>query len=369
MGFWHTGYAEFHEFTGLDDIVFVPSPVRYACEQCSQVFDKREELRRHRFEQHPLRQPALFLRGHPTGTLPVQLMTSLQVQDVIVEDTKHCTLNGHTIAPDELGDHLAIMRREYVEIDLSNDGVYTRCLLDFRVAEEEHLVGVEQAFARMVHEHMLNLDAVSRFIKDCKAFSSATDYYNGICHYLYGVMAKEHASDSGLNPDQYAERYLRAGEALAGFERSLACSICALVAFHFNHFLDAEKLASEGTLRHTASAFAGLLEGRHFGEAYSLSNGSAVEDLLIDQDTLQIVDDASRGLSYLKSHADDLLAAVRRMGSSYDRLKRQLLAGEAFAARNDDVARVEVRRLARELVGQNATEAWATALLERTRKS
>lgn len=370
MGFWHTGYAEFHEPTGLGDgNAYVPSPVRYVCEQCPQVFGVLEELRRHRFEQHPLRQPALFLRGRPMGALPVQLMTPLQVKDVIVEDTKRCTVNGYTIAPDKLGAYLAPMLHEYVEVALSNDCATTHCILDFRIAEEAHLEGVERAFSRMAHEHVLNLDAVSRFTKDCRAFGSATAYYDGICHYLYGVMAKERAPDSGLKPDQYAERYLRASEALAGFDRPLARCIRALVAFHFNHFLDAEQLASEGALRHTASAFAGLLEGLpwRFDETYSSSNGSVVEDLLTDQDTLQIVDDASRGLLHLKAHADDLLASMRRMSSGYDRLKRQLLAGEAFAARVDDAARAEARRLARELVGQDATEAWATAFLERTR--
>lgn len=372
MGFWHTGYAEFHEPTGLGDgIAIVPSPVRYECEQCPQVFPELKDLRRHRFEQHPLRQPSLFLRGRPIGALPMQLMAPLQAHDVIVEDTKRCTVGGHAIALDELGAYLMPMRHEYLELMLSNDGTATRCVLDFRVPDETHLEGVERAFARMARDHVLSLDAVSRFTKDCRAFGSASAYYDGICHYLYGVMAKERAPDSGLKPEQYAERYLRASEVLAGFERPLARSIRALVAFHFNHFRDAEELASDGALRHTATAFAGLLGGLpwQFDNAYSSSGASGVEDLLIDQETLQVVDDASRGLLHLKSRADDLLVAVRRMDSGYDRLKRQLLACEAFAARDDDAARIEARKLARELAGQDVTRAWAAAMLERTRTS
>jgi hypothetical protein len=41
MGFWHTGYAEFHEPTGLgtswSTCYTPPPPVRYACEHCSQI--------------------------------------------------------------------------------------------------------------------------------------------------------------------------------------------------------------------------------------------------------------------------------------------------------------------------------------------
>lgn len=199
MGFWHTGYMEFHERTGLGEgSAYLPSPVRYACEQCPRVFEGLEELRRHRFEQHPLRQPALFLRGRPLGSLAVQLITPLQAQDVIVEDATQCTVNGQAVALDGLAVHLASMRREFLNLVLSNDGAAARFILDFRIAEEADLEGIERAFARMAHEHVLNLDAVSRFIKECRTFESATAYYDGICHYLYGVMAKERAPDSDL---------------------------------------------------------------------------------------------------------------------------------------------------------------------------
>ena len=83
MGFWHTGYAEFHEPSGLEEYVYSPPPpVRYVCEHCSESFAELEGLRRHRFEQHPVRQPALWLRGRAAGALPQLLMTPLQPADV-----------------------------------------------------------------------------------------------------------------------------------------------------------------------------------------------------------------------------------------------------------------------------------------------
>ena len=368
MGFWHTGYIEFHEPTGLGDYsAGPPRPVRYACEYCAQDFAELEALRRHRFEAHPLRQPVLLLRGRPVGEVPVQLMTPLLAADVVLEDTARCNLNGQAVAPASLGTRLATMRREFVELDLTNDGLSMRRVLDFRIAEESDLAGVEAAFARMADEHVLNIDAVSRFTKECRAFPSAMPYCDGICHYLYGVMAKERSPDSGLRSDQYSERYQRAADELAGFERVLPRSIRALVAFHFNHFHDAEGLASEGTLKNTAGAFAVLLEGMPWllPAAHSAETGGAVEELLTDQDTLQILGDACRGLLHLKAHAEDLLSQVKRMSSGYDRLKRQLLAGEALAARGDDASRTEARKLARELVGQVAAGPWAEALLKR----
>jgi len=369
MGFWHTGYAEFHQPDGLGEYVYTPPPpVRYACAYCSESFLALETLRKHRFEQHPLRQPALLLRGKPVGTLPRLLMTPLSPSDVLVEDATQCLLNGKSIPLTHLGQQLAAMRREFAEVELSNQGATTRCQLDFRVADEAHLAGVEAAFLRLARDRVLNIQAVSRFNEDCRAFASAMPYCDGISHYLYGVMAKERSPDSGLKHEEYIQRFLRSSKELSGFDRPLARSVRSLVAFHFNQFYDAESLAPEGALRHAAGAFANLLEGLpwHFDNAFSPAPGSAVEDLLTDQDTLQILADASQGIVELKARAEDLLAHLRRApAGGFDHLKRMLLTCEALATREEPVSHVEARKLARALAGKPDTSVWAKAMLER----
>lgn len=369
MGFWHTGYAEFHEPTGLENYVYSPPPpVRYVCEHCAASFSELEGLRRHRFEQHPVRQPALWLRGRAVGSLSQLVMTPLSAPDVVVEDASRCLLNGSPLALSKLGRQLASMTREFVELQFENAGATTRCVLDFRIADEAHLAGVEAAFLRLARDHVLSLEALSRFIHDCREFPSAMPYCDGICQYLYGVMAKERSPDSGLKQAQYVERFLRASDELLGFDRPLARSVRALIAFHFNQFDEAELLAPEGALRQASRAFASLLQGTpwHFDAAFSPAPSSAVEDLLTDQDTLQILADASHGLVELKARADELLAQQRRTATSgYDQLKRTLLASEAMAARDDTASRAEARRLARGLVSQHDTSEWAEAMLER----
>lgn len=369
MGFWHTGKWDQDQPTGLDDFVYSPPPpVRYVCEYCAESFAEVDSLRRHRFERHPVRQPTLWLRGRATGSLPQVLMTPLQAVDVVVEDALVCIANGRSVELSELGVHLALMTREFVELQLKNEGANTCCVLDFRVAEESHLTGVESAFLRLAREQQLSIEALSRFIQDCRAFPSAMPYCDGICHYLYGVMAKERSIDSGLKQPQYVERYLRASDELSSFDRPLARSVRALIAFHFNQFDEAELLAPEGALRHAAGAFAGLLQGFpwHFDTAFSPALGGAVEDLLTDQDTLQILADASHGLVGLKAEAEELFAHLRRApASGFDQLKRTLLAAESLAALEDESSRARAKKLARELAYQPDTSAWAEALLER----
>lgn len=369
MGFWHTGYAEFHELTGLGDWVYTPPPpVRYVCEHCEASFEELDTLRKHRFEQHPVRQPVLLLRGKPIGALSEVLNMPLYETDVEVVDASRCVLNGKPVKPEVLGQCLSALRREFVELELQNQGASTHCKLDFQVADEADLVGVEDAFVRLARERILSIDAIARFNDDCRAFGSAMTYCDGISHYLYGVMAKERSPESGLKREDYPQRYLRSSKELEGFERPLARSIRALVAFHFNHFDDAVQWAPEGALRQAAAAFAGLLQGIpwHFEALTSPKVGDAIAGLLTDQDTLQILDDASHGIVELKVRADELLAHLRRATTGgYDYMKRALLACEALAACDDTQSHLEARRLARELAGKNDTSSWATAMLER----
>lgn len=370
MGFWHTGKWDQEQPTGLDDVVFsAPPPVRYVCEHCSASFAELEALRRHRFESHPLRQPALWLQGRAVGALPVTVLSALHPRDVLVEDATRCELNGKSLAVAELGETLSRMSREFVELELANSGgVVTRCVLDFRIADSEHLANVEAAFLRLARHRELSMNSLSRFSQDCRSFESAMPYCDGICHYLYGVMAKEKSADSGLRQGQYVERFVLASDRLAGFDRPLARSIRALVAFHFNQFDEAELLAHEGsTLWHAAGAFAGLLQGMpwHYEAAFSSSLGSAVEDLLTDQDTLQVLGDASQGLVGLKDRTEELQEYLRLAPTGYDRLKRVLLTCEALAEKEDSASRAAARRLAREMAGQADTRAWAEAMLKR----
>jgi hypothetical protein len=368
MGFWHPGLHGVYDPASLEIPKFRTRPVIYACDICGQKINDMELMRRHRFEQHPLRQPALWLYGRAAGTLPQLLMTPLQPADVVVQDAERCLLNGSPVQPAALGERLAEMNREFVELQLENAGATTRCVLDFRIADVDHLAGVEVAFLRVARDKVLSISALSRFIQDCREFPSAMAYCDGICHYLYGVMAKERSPESGLKQSQYVERYLRASDELSGFDRPLARSVRALVAFHFNQFDDAELLAPDGALRHAAGAFTGLLQGLpwHYDAAFSPAPGSAVENLLTDQDTLQILNDASYGLVELKERADDLTLHLRHAAAGgFDLMKRKLLASEALAARDDAASRTAARKLARELASQHDTSAWAEAMLER----
>ncbi len=369
MGFWHTGYAEFHEPTGLGEMVYAPPPPkRYICEVCAKSYTNLERLRKHRFEKHPLRQPTLLIGGHPQGSASIKILTALDVSSVSLEDVTECFLNGKKIEPASLGWQLSEKKLAFLDLELRNGSARTRLKLDFRIADGFDLAGVEDALSRLAHGRDLSLDSIARFINDCKSFPSAGSYCDGVCHYLYGVMAKERLPDSGLKYEQYAERYLQAVDELSGIDRPLARAIRSLIAFHFNQFNLAEAIACDGILRNVAGAFGGLLEGFpwHFDETLDAQSVGTVENLLTDQDTLEILTDAGLGLLSLKGKSVELLKRTRRYKTGgYDRMKRILLTCEALAATNDERSYAEARKLARELGAMDETTVWNKAIMER----
>jgi hypothetical protein len=370
VGFWHTGYAEFHESAGLGDFVYTPTPpppIRYECEYCEKVFGELEALRRHRFESHPVRQPTLLLRGRPIGGKPARIQTRLKPEDISIEDATKAWINGDSLSTSAIANRLSDFETDYVTIRLENDSVRSEVHLDFRISNEADLKGVERALVHLARKKQLTVDAIGNFNAECRQFHSAMSYCNGIAHYLYGVMAKERSADTGLRREEYATRYVQALEDLSGLERPMSRTIQAIVAFHFNHFSDAQTLAPDGALKDTACAFSDLLNGLpwHYEKAFEPTVNSAVENLFTDQVTLEILRDASKGLAELKSMTPKLIASLNGLPAGFDRTKRVMLAAEALAARNQAESRIEAHRLLRVIASQESLYAWRASLNER----
>ncbi|PWF46825.1 hypothetical protein [Massilia glaciei] len=363
MGFWHTGNIEHHEPTGLD-FTYQPREVVYFCPACSERFDTLEVLRRHRFEAHSYTRPLMFVRGLELGATPLRVTRQLVPEDVQLDRALSATLNGKKVLPANLPELIAKVTNDRLTIVLSNEGASAQFELLVHIASEADLVGVEAAFLKLANARSLSIASIEGFIADCIGFETASAYGDGICHYLYGVLAKERAGDSSLPFEEYSKRYSRAADQLLGFERPLAQIIRALVAFHFNHFEDAQTLVPAGRLQHAAVLFAGLLEGWpwHHEPQAAQDEGSALVELLTDHETLRILRWTELGTSQLMAYANDIAAQTKREIPGFDRLKLQLMLAEAKAAQGDADG---ARQAARELRGNSRTTIWAEALLAR----
>lgn len=363
MGFWHTGYIEFHEPVGLG--TWNPTPPVYACPHCESVFSTCEALQDHRFEAHPLRRPLLFVRGDEVGTQPIRITTALSPADIRVEHCERASINGDAIPLARLAGALARTVSDAVRLTLSKQGVEATFELDFRIASESDLAGVEDEFRRTAQARRLDTRAIDEFILATRPFGTGVGYCDGICAYLYGVLAKERTGGATLPFEAYGGKFNKAAEELSAYERPLARTIRALVAFHFNHFQDAFRQASATSrLARAAARYARWLGGESLSvcSASTIPMNDAVEALVTDWDTEQILRFANRTLADLAAQASDVEALLSRDLVEYDRVKLRVLLAHAYA---DSGSREDAGRHAKALWNVPRFEQWAQNILSR----
>lgn len=359
MGFWHTGYMEFHEYSGLGDYRYESSPPQYACAQCGQTYSTVDGLRKHRFESHPLHRPTLLLRGRELGSHPIRIASTLREEDVYAERCDRAVLNGAEISLSTLPAKLAQVSSDVCQLSLSSGEVTSEFTLDFRIATEDDLRGIEGEFQRTALGRRLDVLAIEAFIDATSRFESAIGYCDGICAYLYGVLAKEKAPDSSLPYEAYVGKYIKAAEELAAYDRPLARTIGSLIEFHFNHFSSAARLAGDARVGQAASRYQAWLDVRTTDERRSSASSTPsgeLEEMVTDWETEQIARWAVRPLAELSPYSEDMETFLAREIAEYDRVKVQVLLAEIYASANDTTRVIQHAKALRNL---SALERWA----------
>jgi hypothetical protein len=334
MGFWHTGYIEFHEYSGLDD--YVPTPKTFACALCDGVFGTTDKLRRHRFERHPLQRPVLMINGKELGSHTFRITTKLSVNDVLIESSERAFLNGEEITLELLPSCVVDLPIGVSILRLIQGGISAEFSLDVRIASEEDLLGVEREFERTVKGRRLDLRAIDEFIVATKRYGSAITYCDGICSYLYGVLAKERAPDSSLVYADYLGKFSLAAEELSTYDRHLASTIASLIEFHFNHFEETFLLAGRARIGFAASRYNGWLKGELIENSFERGlgkneSGDALEMSVTDWETEEIARWAVSPLSSLQSEIGKMQEFLARDVSQYDVMKLNILLAEIYS--------------------------------------
>lgn len=363
MGFWHTGYIEFHEPTGLGDS-YVPTPTVYRCKHCDETFTSSDELRAHRFESHPYTRPTLFLRGIEAGTTPLRITKPLVNEDVQVGRCDHVWLNGVPLSPSELGEKLVARTNDTVTVKLANEGVSAEFALCFEIASEEDLVGVDRCFLDVARRGRLDMRAVENFITASRVFPTAIGYCDGICEYFYGVLAKERTVDSSLPYEAYREKFTRAEDALKNFDRALARVIGALITFHFNRFSESIDLAGESRV--------GIASGRYerwAAKDVAGANGlllhsfdTGIEKLLTDKESERLITWCLADPRTLVSDVQDIESLIHQNIPEFDRTKLRVLLAELYAGLGDVK---NAKNHVRELRNNPTLGLWAEYVLDR----
>lgn len=363
MGFWHTGYIEFHEPVGFDEH-YIPTPPVYRCKHCNATFPDPAALRAHRFESHPYNRPLLWINGIEVGTTPIRITNPIGADDVLSGQCERAWLNDSAVSLAHLGGQLASITNDTVHVRLENDGVSADFTLKFQVASETDIDGVDRCFFNVARMMRLDMRAIEDFIAAARVYPSAIPYLDGVCSYFFGVLAKEKSAESSLPYDAYREKFNQAADALKDFHRPLARTISALIAFHFNHFPEARELAASSRVGAASKRFVCWLDGDTL-EAERLTGAQSddsLERLLTDLE-------AERLLSWTVASNQPMFPSLQEMESllkqdipEFDRTKLRILMSE-FYAQNGNIS--EARRHARELRNSPTLGVWAERFLTR----
>ena len=358
MGFWHTGYMEFHEPTGGEGWArpAKPAPPTYPCPWCGLVFSSEQDQRVHAFGGHSIRRPILVFMGRECGRSRLTVTTSTSPASWVTRNAQRAAVNGRRIAPEEIAPLLSAQRSGVFDVELTNDGVVREFGFEFKLAEEDDLRGVDAALERLIESHELSLRTIDDFITRGKRYQTASRYLAGLADYLYGVLRREGIDPAAPVNASYEAKYDQAVGVLGAFDRPAAEAICGLVGFHYNQFDRAMTKTRSERVAAVSLRLQAMLAGKPWiaddlSSAPHTSLDIALSNAVIDrvlQWCAMPVDGSATG------RAADIVAALPEQ-RPYDALKLRLITAEHYLAAGDLDAAL---RQAEELRHSQKTEHW-----------
>lgn len=340
----------------------VITPIVYECPRCVACFESLEERRDHFFAAHPFRKPAILLRGTELGSVGTVIDEPTQGADWLLASCESVCLNGEAIEPAHLFSQLAEFRQGFHVLELTNQDARERFELSFCISELQDLLHLENVFRMLFTENELSVDDIRRFAEACSSLATAKNYLEGVCQYLYGVLAKDQRGDTQLSHAQYKERFNQALGALRYVNRPMAGTIRAIINFSCNSFAQSAGLQHAPELASAAGRFA-VWAGKSSIESLPMEC-KALTRLPIDHATDQLLDWMTLSAERLAEELDGLRRACNSsLWTAEDRTKASVLWLEHARSRRPSD---EVRRMARSLLNDPIFAAYAEQVLENT---
>lgn len=341
MGFWHTGYFEFHEQTGEGSRRdYVPVPESFDCMRCGIKFTNRIEHELHSFRGHTSKMPRLLFRERQCGATRLIISVRTLESDWVLLGAEIAYVNGQRVLCEQVASTLVSKTSEIVDVELQGGGNRQLFHFEFSIAQEPDLQGADEALERLIATGELSLQSIDDFIMRCKNFDSAKDYYSALANYLYGVLIREESQDSitvkQAHGNWYEGKYDSAVATLGKFDRAPAEAICGLVAFHYNQLSLAmnktkSSRVSESSLRLESMLLSRLFRKDSLMETLHPSLDAALSDSVLEQ----VLNWSS--LPVCTSSSSTILSALDSSPTQRpsDEFKLRVMAAEIFRASGD----------------------------------
>lgn len=343
MGFWHTGYLEFHEPTADPDLVsWEPMPPSYPCMVCGVEFATEADRHVHTFEGHPTQQPVLVLNGRECGRRRLTITYRTQSTDWVIKNADTAWVNNQATSVVDAVQRLVESRAGIIDVTLGNGKVVSDFQFEFALAEMQDLEGVDSVLEDLIRGADLSAESIDTFIMRAKRYATAGRYCTALADYLYGVVIRE--SDTSdrhvhfpLDRGAYADRFDSAVNILGTFDRPPAEAICGIVAFHYNQFAHAMTKTRSQRVAHASMRFEELLRGGHCnrGGLAPVQHGR-LDHALSDGSMEQVLRWSSMPIDGTapSSVVEGLVESLDRQ-HPLDQLKLHLVAAEHFLSAGD----------------------------------
>lgn len=369
MGFWHTGYMEFHEPTGWGDGPRgEPVPPTYPCAQCGEVFLTPDDRSVHLFDGHITTRPVLALKGRECGRSRLSVISKTRPDDWSFRNSNHIRVNGRTASEGEAKSLLSSASMGVVSVVLEGERADQEFEFSFTIADEKDLSGVDEGLRGLVHGRSLTINAIEAFLDRTAPYTTARRYRDGLANYFYGVLAREGSPESGLLQGRgelpgYTSRFDEAVSTLGEFDRPAAEAICGLVAFHYNQFDLALRKTRSPRVARAARRFAVLLSGGVPDPSnLATADGPSLDYVLSDTETERVL---AWCCIPLDGSADETVSQFEAAVNDHqptDALKLHIVAAEHYLASGDPK---KGARHAAELRHSRLAEQWADSYRDR----
>ena len=345
MGFWHTGYMEFHEPITRTFTADPPAPPVFSCQDCSLGFRSLRDLRVHRLQGSILEtheRPILVFRGRECGRSRLNVTTESTSDDWRLKNARIVKVNGKTLTSAGAAEFLAAQRTGVTDVVLESGAIRQGFEFEFALADESDLEGVDAALGRLIASGELSLRSIDTFIQRSRPFRSSGRYMAGIANYFYGVLEREgmaEAASSGhRSVSDYESKYDQSVNILGNFDRDPAEAICGIVAFHYNQFERSATKTSSERVADVSLRFQAIISGQRWSrEDLSQRSFTSLDRALTDsalEEVLRLSSVALDGSS--TSQLNDVMNLFEsRQLRPADEFKLRLIAAEHFLASGD----------------------------------
>lgn len=340
--------------------------ITYECPRCASQFNTLRERQEHFFLEHPFRNPALLLHGRKLSQTGTTISEPTQNKDWLLSNCDYAKLNNRKILPEDLFLCLTREQQGFHILELSNTDATERFELHFCIPKIEEILFLEENFRLFFTKNQFTVTNINLFYEACTPLKTITPYLEGICQYLYGVLAKDQRGNTEISHEKYKERFNQALEALRYINRPIAHAIRAAINFSRNSFAQTARQNYAPNLSIAASFFESLAGNKKTPKIFPNYHDTQLNYLPIDYATDQILRWTQLSQIQTKEELGNVYyASKNNLWTAEDRIKAIVLW---LYWANITQPTNEVRPMARSLLNDAIFAIYAENILENTTK-